>query len=356
MRRVRWWWLPIAAALLAAGSAEVASPRVVGECADFVAVYDGDMPVLRYVRGKILAEGVPEDRRRGSYVHPLYSLDGRSLSDDFPEDHLHHRGLSWIWQKVTFDGVTKDLWTLRGIRQKYDWRQSVVDDDLGAVLKVANGWFEDSSGRRILDESVTFTVHPLRPEGRIIDCELRLSAIDTPVEIGVSQTGYSGFNLRFGPGRDTAIVTSKGPVTGDCDRFRCAWADLSGMFGESDEFDGVIAAPPDCAHCAVLVEAVNAGKDACVEKPMANRLQDAIAALDATRTNNSIVQVPRSAAAKDAGKPRRRWFSPASWAQSAGSRSRGMTAARDGNGVPPAAEPTSSRKKSPCSLNPARAT
>lgn len=60
---------------------------------------------------------------------------------------------------------------------------------------------------------------------------------------------------------------------------------------ELDDIDGVIIAPPDFAHCAVLVDAVKSGKDAYVEKPMAHRLEDAVAALDATRASNRIVQV-----------------------------------------------------------------
>lgn len=222
-----------------AGSADAGSLRVVEEGADFVAVYDGGLPVLRYVRGDILAEGFPEDRRRSTYVHPLYGLDGRPLTEDFPKDHPHHRGVSWIWQRVTFDGITKDLWTLKGVRQKYDSHKAFIDESSRAVLVVSGGWFEDSTTRRILNESVTITIHPLRPEGRVIDWEIRLSAVDTPVEIGVSERGYSGFNVRFGPRSDTAITTSKGPVVEDCDRVRYAWADLSGRFGDSDRFDGV---------------------------------------------------------------------------------------------------------------------
>lgn len=229
----------LAAVAVGACPAYAGTLRVAEDGREFIAVYDGELPVLRYVRGEILAETIAEDRRRSTYVHPLYSLDGRPLTDDFPEGHPHHRGVSWMWQRVTFDGVTKDLWTLKGVRQKYDSHDHWIDESSRTVLAVSGGWFEDSTGRRILNEIVTITVHPLRPEGRIIDWEIRLAAIDTIVEIGVSERGYSGFNVRFGPREETTIVTSKGPVTEDCDRVRYAWADLSGKFGGSDRFDGV---------------------------------------------------------------------------------------------------------------------
>lgn len=32
---------------------------------------------------------------RANYVHPLYDLDGHVLTEDFPKDHLHQRGIFW---------------------------------------------------------------------------------------------------------------------------------------------------------------------------------------------------------------------------------------------------------------------
>lgn len=55
--------------------------------------------------------------------------------------------------------------------------------------------------------------------------------------------------------------------------------------------DAVIIATPDFSHPAVLVDAVKAGKDAFVEKPLSARLEDAAAALDAVEASDRIVQV-----------------------------------------------------------------
>jgi predicted dehydrogenase len=55
--------------------------------------------------------------------------------------------------------------------------------------------------------------------------------------------------------------------------------------------DGVLIASPDFAHPAALVDAVRAGKDAFVEKPLSARLEDAAAALDAVEKSDRIVQV-----------------------------------------------------------------
>lgn len=55
--------------------------------------------------------------------------------------------------------------------------------------------------------------------------------------------------------------------------------------------DAVMIATPDFAHCAVLVDAVRAGKDAFVEKPLSTRLEDAVVAYDEVRRSDRIVQV-----------------------------------------------------------------
>jgi len=143
-----------------------------------------------------------------------------------------------MWPKVIFDGITKDLWTLKGVRQHYEKHESQALADR-AVLKVWNRWEEDSTKRRLLDEQVTLTIYPADTAGRIIDIELSLSAIDTAVTLAVSDRGYGGLNLRFAPRKDTAITTSKGVVSKDIDRERLAWADLSARFGESDSWDGI---------------------------------------------------------------------------------------------------------------------
>jgi predicted dehydrogenase len=65
------------------------------------------------------------------------------------------------------------------------------------------------------------------------------------------------------------------------------YRDLLAMPG----LDAVIITTPDFAHPAVLVDAVKAGKDAYVEKPLCARLEDAVAAYDVVKASSRIVQV-----------------------------------------------------------------
>lgn len=60
---------------------------------------------------------------------------------------------------------------------------------------------------------------------------------------------------------------------------------------ESRDIDAVIISTADFQHAPILTLAAEAGKDAYCEKPMANVLEEAIAARDAVRRNARIVQI-----------------------------------------------------------------
>ena len=40
--------------------------------------------------------------QRANYIHPLYDLEGNVLTEDFPSDHRHHRGIFWAWHQVYY--------------------------------------------------------------------------------------------------------------------------------------------------------------------------------------------------------------------------------------------------------------
>lgn len=58
-----------------------------------------------------------------------------------------------------------------------------------------------------------------------------------------------------------------------------------------DDIDAVIIATPDFQHCRMLNDAMQAGKDVYVEKPMAMYLDEANESLEVARTTQRVVQV-----------------------------------------------------------------
>jgi len=196
-------------------------------------------PVLSYIYGMNLKQGVPEDRRRSSYVHPVYGLDGEILSDDFPEDHYHHRGIFWTWPEVFVGRDSVSLWDIRGINQRFErW----LDRETGPVfarLGVQNGWYLGEN--KVVDETVRLTVYKADEVGRMLDFEFTWEALDKPVTIlGAPEEnkGYGGFSFRFARFDKPMITTSGGAQSEDSNLLSFPWADLSARFGDSDKISG----------------------------------------------------------------------------------------------------------------------
>ena len=84
-----------------------------------VELVENGAPVFVYNYGMMLKPGAPEERRRSSYLHPVYTPNGAVVTDDFPRDHYHHRGISWTWPVVRVGGSQYDLWTCKGIYSRF---------------------------------------------------------------------------------------------------------------------------------------------------------------------------------------------------------------------------------------------
>jgi predicted dehydrogenase len=57
------------------------------------------------------------------------------------------------------------------------------------------------------------------------------------------------------------------------------------------DVDAVLIATPDHWHCQIVIDAIAAGKDIYVEKPLSNTVDRAVAALQAYRRSNRVVQL-----------------------------------------------------------------
>jgi hypothetical protein len=221
------------------GLAAAQAPFTFEERDGRLVLLEGTQPVFAYNHQPQLPPGVPPAYRRSTYIHPLWDLSGRVITDDFPADHYHHRGVSWMWPRVAVGGTEYDLWHLRGIRQTFDrWLAREVDAS-GATLGVKNSW--TVGDRVVMDEEVWIRAHRANEKGRAIDVRLVLTARE-PVQIRGTEEGnkgYGGFVLRLAPREDTRITTADGLQTQDSDHLTPVWADGSGRFAGSDEFSGV---------------------------------------------------------------------------------------------------------------------
>lgn len=53
---------------------------------------------------------LPDYYKRSGFIHPVNSLSGNTITDDFPEDHAHQHGIFNTWPKTTYKNTEIDFW------------------------------------------------------------------------------------------------------------------------------------------------------------------------------------------------------------------------------------------------------
>jgi Family of unknown function (DUF6807) len=215
---------------------------------------EGDTRVLFYQRER---KALPDGRAsRSNYFHPLYDLDGNVVTEDFPDDHIHHRGIFWAWHQVRINGATvQDQWVNRdSFWTVQDAR--IESDASSASLALRVVWespqFTDARGQRrpFVEERSVTRVH--RAEGAIrkIDFHQRLTALVDGVEIGGSDDakGYGGFSYRIVMPPDIRFTGEQAVVTPIENAVGSSpWMDVSGSYGTSGKSGLTVLTHPSTA-------------------------------------------------------------------------------------------------------------
>lgn len=220
-------WCVAAAALAVLPLAAQGTFRLRELTPDSVEMSEGGKPVFVYIHGMVLGNGAPEARRRSSYLHPVYAPDGTVVTDDFPKDHWHHRGIFWTWPIVRAGGEKYDAWLIQGIQTRFvRWIRLEAPR-----LAVENGWF--AGEKKLVKETVEITAHPTRGQRRALDFRIALEAVSAPVELEgepVQEKGYGGFSVRFAPRTETVVTTDTGVEARDTDMVPHPWAQLEATY------------------------------------------------------------------------------------------------------------------------------
>lgn len=142
---------------------------------------------------------------RCNYFHPVWDLSGNIISEDFPADHLHHRGIFWAWHQIFMDGKSMgDLWALENIVQEVEDVEYKILPSGVARLQTEVIWSSTADGQedsplRLIRENLTLHIHPKKKNYRRLDFEIALQAFHKNVMMGGSndEKGYSGFSVRM---------------------------------------------------------------------------------------------------------------------------------------------------------------
>lgn len=143
---------------------------------------------------------------RSNYIHPLSDLDGNVITEDFPEDHKHHRGIFWAWhqvwvgdQKIGDPWLCKDFdWVTKSRGLNYNSDHSVT---VSATVEWQSDMLQDAGGVRIpiAEEKVQVIVYPREQQYRVVEFRLAFQALLPDVRMGGSEDekGYGGFSPRI---------------------------------------------------------------------------------------------------------------------------------------------------------------
>jgi hypothetical protein len=178
-----------------------------------------------------LKAGTPEDRRRCCYIFPLLTPAGVSMLDDFPADHLHHRGLFWAWPVVETAGKQYDGWMTLTAREHSARLPVVGTAETQARLQASNLWQAD--GRDIVRETLRLAVFPSRNGSREVEADLAWETLGAPVMLrGSREQGksYGGFCARFTDRTGTALRADGQTLANDEDLNPHRWAELEGVY------------------------------------------------------------------------------------------------------------------------------
>ncbi len=212
-----------------------------------VLVRERDDSVLFYQKQPTAQQGA---YRRADYVHPLYGLDGRVLTEDFPDDHPHHRGVFWAWHQVLVgDSALGDGW----LGQDFEWdvRAATTAPTVSeALLLQAQTYWQsprwtDAEGEQVpfLSEQVQITIHPRQTRFRVLDFRISLLALVPNLRIGGSddEKGYGGFSVRMQLPEDIRFAASPGEVTLANEAVTAGpWMNISGALSNDEQNAGIV--------------------------------------------------------------------------------------------------------------------
>lgn len=73
-------------------------------------LFEGQAVLNYFTATQLRPDTLPEYYKRSGFIHPLKTLSGKTLTDDFPYDHAHQHGIFNAWTKTTFRDTEIDFW------------------------------------------------------------------------------------------------------------------------------------------------------------------------------------------------------------------------------------------------------
>lgn len=178
-----------------------------------VELQENNMPVFFYQK---MPKSLTGKYICNNYLHPLYNLNGDTITEEFPVDHPYHRGIFWAWHQIYIDGKSVgDGWIMEDLKQEVVHVEPILKEQI-AQLKINVLWKSShfENGKPFLSEFTTITVYPFQNDIRKIDFAISLQALVAGVKIGGSddEKGYGGLCARFKLPEDLTFTSKDGAI------------------------------------------------------------------------------------------------------------------------------------------------
>ncbi len=179
-----------------------------------------------------------------NYLHPLYSLNGDTLTEESPKDHPYHRGIFWAWHQHYIDNKSiGEGWIMKDIYQEVtNVRKEIVSGNAQFNLTVLWKSSTYQNGKPYIEENTKIIAFPKEQNLRKIDFEIALKALVPGVQIGGAddEKGYGGFCARIKLPDGLIFTSTDGLVTPQNTQINAGpWMDFSGPFGKNGEVSGL---------------------------------------------------------------------------------------------------------------------
>ena len=160
----------------------------------------GDKTVLQYNHAMIPSPVKREPFwKHNAHIHPVYNPAGQVLTDDFPPDHKHQRGIFFAWVKTTFKGKELDFWNLKKkigtvIHKQFD---GISSGSVFGYFQTIHHHIDNSNERKpitILEENWTVRVYNISDYFLFDIISKQVNITDAPLKL--KEHNYGGMAVR----------------------------------------------------------------------------------------------------------------------------------------------------------------
>lgn len=226
------------------------------ECSDdrkSLTVKAGGKPVLQYNHAEV-EQSDPVFSRSG-FIHPLWSPEGKVVTNDAPPNHRHHHGIWTAWTSSEFEGRKSSFWDSKAKQGKVQFH-GIGKAQSGPVF----GGFEadhrclnlngPDGPKPALNETWTVRVYALT-DRFVVDLTLLQSAA-TQAPVIIKEYLYGGLGFR-GPAEwegktGVEYLTSGGKGRVDGHATKAHWVLACGRIGGKETSVGFLGHPANFRH------------------------------------------------------------------------------------------------------------